>query len=166
MSIYQNTKDDLALVLTTSTGLTITTAHFDVVAVTPNTVPEIARNTKAFLRFTATAPISGETSAYYDRLSIVDLLRIRNPKIPIATRVGIGASVYSMFDLLRNEFGATFTASDLEETFSEPATNGNVQILIKSKGTSAGWVGETTITLQGPAVLSTAFSSTVLPGFY
>lgn len=165
MSIYQNTKDDLALILTASSGLTITTAHFDVVAVAVNTQPEIARNTKAFLRFTPAAPIQGEGIAYYNRLSIGDLLKIRNPNVAITTRAGIGVSSYSMFALLRNEFGATFTADDIEETFSETAVNNNVQILIKSKTTSAGWIGEILLILPGPALLSNAFSSTVLPGF-
>lgn len=164
MSIYQSIKDDIALVLTSTTGLTVTAAHFDIVKFRPSTAQESARNTKVYLRFTTAAPIRSEGSAYYDRLNINGLRKLRNPNIAPQTAIEIGVSSYNVLTALRNEYGVVFTTADLEETFAV-LSGEEVQILIKAKSDSMGWLGEDTFTFPQVPKLESAFSNTTLSGF-
>lgn len=164
MSIYQSIKDDIALILTTTTGLTITAAHFDIIKFRPATAQESARNTKIYLRFNVAAPIRSEGSAYYDRLDISSLRKVRNPNIAVTTSAEIGVSSYNLLTALRNEYGVVFTTDDLEETFAT-LVGEDIQILIKAKTTSMGWIGEDTFIFPQVPKLEFAFSNTTLSGF-
>lgn len=164
MSIYQSIKDDITLILANTTGLTITAAHFDILNTKPTVAQESIRNSKAAIRFNATAPIRGDAVAYYDRLDITGLRKLRNPNIPVKIVAEAGISSYSLLTALRNEFGVMFTTNDLVETFG--VLNGNyVEVSIKAKPTSQGWIGEDTIKFPQVPVLATAFSNTILPDF-
>lgn len=164
MSIYQSIKDDLALILTATTGLTVTSAHFDILATKATVDQEGGRNTKAGIRFNATALIRGDAIVYYDRLDVAGLRKLRNPNIAVKAVAENGVSVYDVLPSLRNEFGAVFTTSDLVETFG--VLNGDsVDILVKAKPASQGWIGQDTIQFPQVPKLATAFSNTTLPGF-
>lgn len=164
MSIYQNAKDDIALALTSASAITITSAHFDILKVRPATAEESTRNTKAHISFNASSPIRSSADVYFNRLDIASLRKIRNPNLPPTSIIGVGVSSHSLFAVIRNDYGATFTTDDLEETFST-ADGDAVQILIKAKSSSQGWTGEDTFTFAQPPHLSLAFSTFVLTGF-
>lgn len=164
MSIYQTAKDDIALALTASTGLTITSAMFTIAAFRPTIGQESPRNTKAHIIFTADSPVRGETDVYYDRLDLAGLLAIRNKIAPPATTLADGVSLYAIFNQVRDEYGVSLTTDDVLDAVSY-FEGPSCKIQIKAKPTSLGWIGDSVILFGTAPLISSAFTTTYLPEF-
>lgn len=164
MSIYQKPLDDLALLLSTAAGVAITSSHFTIRGFKAVTDPSY--NTKVNVLFNATAPIAGDKTFMYNRLSLASLINLNTMRATrrSVTPVGQGVSVYTLFPELRDTLGIQFDTNELEETFAADDGVG-ISIKLKAKTTSLGWVGEYIQTFSYNPNIATAFFSAGLKDF-
>lgn len=165
MSIYQTAADDLALLLTATTGVSILSTHFTVVAIAPTLNGESVYNTKIRIKFVSPSTLTGEKTFYYDRLNLADLEHL-HPFTDgrLRSAGGIGTSLYNLFPALRNGLGIQFTQADVVETFGEDDGIG-IKIQLLAKPSSVGWFGTYSVKMAGYPNISEAFHSQHVLGF-
>lgn len=167
MSIYQASKDDLAALLTTASGVPITSSQFDIILMRPTVAADNSVfNTRIRVNFNSTATLAGAKDFFFDRLNLADLPKLNY--FTSATRyravVGVGLALTSILTIIRDNTGAVFTSADLEDQTTTGDSSG-VSVILRAKSTSVGWYGECVANFSLPPSISTVFTTDVLGTF-
>lgn len=121
---------------------------------------EASANSEVWVIAGASSTFKGRTKVYFNRLNLADLANFKMvPQQSVADY-----NLYDIFDTIRNQTGITFTQADLEPAVVVD-TGTQLQILLKAKTGSLGFVGEYTLRLKNYPDISTVFTSNVLAGF-
>lgn len=166
MSLYQNSSDDLALMITAASGVTVTSSQFTIQAVKPTTTAEQAgvangKNTKVSVLMNSGAPLRGSMTLYYDRLDLgawanfSPVLIVAPPNVDVST----------VLNLIRDQYGFTLTMNDIADTSTFVSGDGSAHVTLTALSTSLGYTGTFECAFAPLPNFSTAFYSNVLTGF-
>jgi len=166
MSIYLESKADLAAMLSVAAGVLIAASDIQTgnpKVTTADEKTQFSRNTRISVGFLESSTVG--TSArvvYYDRLDLAPLAKANLH----GAKVSPGSNLAAMIPVIRNYTGAVLTADDLvEHSAVLNDTTGVITFQLEAKSTSLGWYGSGTLTFEGAASIETAFSDDRLPGF-
>lgn len=165
MSIYQKSKDDLALAISASMGKVIIASHFNILGIRPTPAGQSERNTKIAIEMSTTSAYTGRKIFYYDRLDLANFAKLRSfpPGGQSRLRVGRDLNAHDILDTIRDALGVNFNVLDIENN-TTIAYPGGTSLLLKAKPESLGWVGEYTLKFKDIPDISEAFYQTSLPG--
>lgn len=168
MSIYQVSKDDIALMISAKVGATITASQFSVIGLRASKAGDVTtKNSKLhFLLNDTQVTYRGEASLYYDRLDLSILANfspfsvngIRNAP------VYIGQNVYDVLDSIRDAVGIQFDTTDLVNNQVYQGDYG-AEVVLQAQPTSIGWTGSYTLRMSGYPNIINAFYGRSLAGF-
>lgn len=166
MSLYQNSSDDLALMISAAAGVTLTSSQFTVVAIKPTTTqdqagPANGKNTKVHVSINPGAPLRGEMTLYYDRLDLAAWANF-SPVLLITTP---NTDVSTVLNTIRDQYGFTLTMNDIADTQTFAGSDGNTHVVLTALSSSLGYTGSFECVLAPPPNVSNLFYSNVLSGF-
>lgn len=167
MALYLSSVDDLAAMISTASGVIVTSSQFTIAAMQPTTTAEQAgvangKNTKIHVVMNSGAPLRGELTLYYDRLDLGQLSNFQ-PYLVSANPNGIDIS--AMLTTFFNQYGFTLTMNDLADAVTSSDANGNTQVTLTALSTSIGFTGTFNCKFGPLPPISGIFYSNVLGGF-
>lgn len=168
MSIYQVSKDDLASMVSTLVGSTITSSQFSIDVIRASKPADnTTKNTKAhFVLNDTNATYRGSTSFFYDRLDL-SILANFSPFSPNGIRnapVYIGQNVYDILASIRDAVGIQFDTTDLVNNQVYQGDYG-AEVVLQAQPDSLGWTGSYTLRMSGYPNIINAFYGRSLSGF-
>lgn len=166
MGLYQNSNDDLSAMISTAIGQTVTSSQYTVLALRPTTSADEPAsggcNTKIAIQMGSTANLQGIVSLFYNRLDLGSLSTLT----PYPLSVAVGADISTVLTILFNMYGILFTMADLADAQTVESEDGSsVQLTLTALSTSLGWTGTFVVNFAPLPNISTAFYSSILPGF-
>ncbi|BDD79837.1 hypothetical protein [Burkholderia phage FLC9] len=166
MSLYQNSSDDLALMISAASGVTVTSSQFTVQGLKPTTAAEKAgvasgKNTKISVLMNPGAPLRGSMTLYYDRL---DLGAWSNFS-PVLITAAPSNDVSTVLNTIRDQYGFTLTMADIADAQTFTASDGNTHVVLTALSTSLGYTGTFECIMAPLPNISNLFYSSVLSGF-
>lgn len=166
MSLYQNSSDDLAALISAASGVTVTSAQFTVQAMKPTTSAEQAgvaagKNTKISVLMAAGAPLRGQMTLYYDRLDLGALANFS----PYLLSAPPSNDVSLVLVTFRNQYGFTLTMNDIADAQTFTASDGTTHVVLTTLATSLGYTGTFECVFAPLPNILNAFYSNVLGGF-
>jgi len=160
MSTFQQSSADIALMLTTAAGSTLSDSMVSFVGLKPHDGSVSQKNTEVWVITNTSSPFQGRSKVYYDRLDLSQLGNFTFTKNSVDPNV----SVYTVLDIIRNMIGVTFTQDDLVDHQVEEMGS-MIQVMLEAKPTSLGFTGSYTLQLASYPDISTLFTSNALVGF-
>lgn len=166
MSIYLESKADLAAMFSVAAGIVVSVGDLNYGTPTTTTTEEKAanqgHNTKIDLSFATSSTLGkGGDKFFYDRLDVAPLA--------LANFKGSGAfegqPLAAVIPILKNYTGAVFTTDDLVEHSTVTDQDGSITFLVEAKPTSVGWFGSVTVVMTKSPAMANEFSDDQLDGF-
>ena len=166
MGLYQNSNDDLSALISSQLGQTVTSSQYSVLGIRATTSADEpasnGANTKVAIQMGSTANLQGEAAVFFNRLNLSQLSQYS----PYALSAQVGADISTLLTTIFNMYGILFTMADLEDATSVQAEDGvHVQVTLTAQANSLGYTGTFTVTFAPLPNISTAFYSSILPGF-
>lgn len=166
MSLYQNSSDDLALMISAASGVTVTSSQFTIAALKPTTTAEQAgvaggKNTKVSVLMNTGAPLRGQLTLYYDRLDLGAWANFS----PVLISAPPSNDVSVVLNTIRDQYGFTLTMNDIADAQTFTASDGNTHVVLTALSTSLGYTGSFECILAPLPNISTLFYSKILSGF-
>lgn len=166
MSLYQNSNDDLSLLISAASGYTVTSSQYTVLGIRPTTSADLpasgGKNTKIAIQMLAGAPLRGQISLFYDRLDLGALSNFQ-PYLLSANPNGVDVTV--VLQTICNQYGITLTMADIADATTSNNAQGNPQVTLTALASSLGYIGTFVCTFAPLPNISTAFYSKILAGF-
>ena len=165
MSLYQNSSDDLAALISAA-GVTVTSSQFTVVALKPTTTAEQAgvangKNTKVHVSMNAGAPLRGEMTLYYDRLDLGAWANFS----PVLLVAAPNNDVSTVLNTIRDQYGFTLTMNDIADVSTTVGGDGNTHVTLTALASSLGYIGSFDCVFAPLPNISNLFYSSTLSGF-
>jgi hypothetical protein len=166
VSLYQNSSDDLALMIGAAGGVTVTSSQFTVVAMKPTTSDEQSgaangKNTKVHIRMNVGAPLRGELTLYYDRLDLGAWANFS----PVLISAPPNSDISNVLNTIRDQYGFTLTLNDVADATTFTGSDGNTHVVLTALSTSLGYTGTFECIMAPLPNISTLFYSKVMAGF-
>lgn len=166
MSLYQNSSDDLAALISALSGVTVTSAQFTIAAIKATTTAEKAgvangKNTKVRVVMNSGAPLRGQMTLYYDRLDLGALANFQ----PYLITAAPNNDVSLVLTTFRDQYGFTLTMSDIADSTTFIAGDGSTHVVLTALASSLGYTGTFECAFAPLPNFSNAFYSNVLSGF-
>jgi hypothetical protein len=166
VSLYQNSSDDLAALISAAAGVTVTSSQFTVVALKPTTTAEQAgvangKNTKVHVSMNAGAPLRGEMTLYYDRLDLGAWANFS----PVLLVAAPNNDVSTVLNTIRDQYGFTLTMNDIADVSTTVGGDGNTHVALTALASSPGYIGSFDCVFAPLPNISNLFYSSTLSGF-
>ena len=166
MGIWQNSNDDLSALISSASGVTVTSSQYTILSMKPTTSADLpasgGKNTKVRISMNSGAPLRGQMTLYYDRLDLGALANFQ-PYLLAANPNGMDVS--TVLQTFFNQYGFLLTMNDIADAVTSNDANGNPQVTLTALPTSLGYTGTFVCKFAPLPNISNAFFSNVLGGF-